>query len=145
VAKENPSIKTALVLPPIIYGVGEGPINQRSIQVPTLCKVALERGKAIRLGKGEGRWGNIHIRDLGTLFLALTEVGAKGNQDDAIWGDNGIYLTGIGEIVSPLVPCREERNPLKLTQTALGRNLGENWQGGSREGTHQHIRSRADR
>ncbi|KAH6885201.1 hypothetical protein B0T10DRAFT_608421 [Thelonectria olida] len=98
VAKENPSIKTALVLPPIIYGAGEGPVNQRSVQVPTLSKVALERGKAVRLGKGEGRWGNIHIRDLGTLFLALAEAGAEGNQDDAIWGDNGIYLTGIGEI-----------------------------------------------
>ncbi|KAI5456467.1 hypothetical protein BGZ63DRAFT_95138 [Mariannaea sp. PMI_226] len=98
VAKQNPSIKTALVLPPIIYGIGEGPVNQRSIQIPTLAKVALERGEAIRLGKGEGRWGNIHIQDLGPLFASLTEAAAKGQQDDAIWGDNGIYLTGVGEI-----------------------------------------------
>ncbi|KAH7161141.1 hypothetical protein EDB81DRAFT_783874 [Dactylonectria macrodidyma] len=98
VAKKSPSIKTALVLPPIIYGVGEGPVNQRSIQILTLSKVALERGKAITVGKGESRWGNVHVGDIGKLFASLAEAGAKGNEDEALWGDNGIYLTGTGEI-----------------------------------------------
>ncbi|KAK7417232.1 hypothetical protein QQX98_004666 [Neonectria punicea] len=98
VAKQNPSIKTALVLPPIIYGAGEGPVNQRSFQIPVLCKVALERGKAVKVGEGQSRWGNVHVRDLGKLVSALAEAGAKEKQDEALWGENGIYLTGIGEL-----------------------------------------------
>lgn len=99
-AEQNSSIKTALVLPPIIYGVGEGTGNKRSIQIPSLAKVTLQRGKAVRLGAGEGRWGNIHVRDLGRLIASVAVAGANGNEDGAIWGDNGIYLSGIGELVS---------------------------------------------
>ena len=54
----------------------------------------------MRVGAGEARWGNVYIRDLGKLFAALAETGVKGNQDENIWGENGIYLTGVGEIVS---------------------------------------------
>lgn len=98
VAAKNPSIKTALVMPPIIYGVGEGPINQRSIQILTLCKVALERGRAVTVGKGESRWGSVHVGDVAKLFASLAEAGAKKNQDEALWGENGIYLAGVGEL-----------------------------------------------
>ncbi|KAL6405077.1 hypothetical protein AUP68_11920 [Ilyonectria robusta] len=98
VAAKNPSIKTALVMPPIIYGVGEGPINQRSIQILTLCKVALERGRAVTVGKGESRWGSVHVGDIAKLFASLAEAGAKKNQDEALWGENGIYLAGVGEL-----------------------------------------------
>ncbi|KKK19444.1 hypothetical protein P175DRAFT_0526139 [Aspergillus ochraceoroseus IBT 24754] len=98
VAKQNPSIKTAIVMPPIIYGIGEGPVNQCSIQIPILSKRAMERGKAIRLGSGQGRWGNIHVRDLGSMIAALALAGAEGKADAPLWNDNGIYLSGVGEI-----------------------------------------------
>ncbi|KPM43929.1 hypothetical protein AK830_g2651 [Neonectria ditissima] len=98
VAGQKASIKTALVLPPIIYGAGEGPGNKRSFQIPVLCKVALERGKAVKVGEGLSRWGNVHVGDLGRLVAALAEAGAQGKQDEALWGENGIYLTGVGEV-----------------------------------------------
>ncbi|KAJ4317295.1 hypothetical protein N0V84_007431 [Fusarium piperis] len=98
VAKKTPSIKTALVLPPIIYGKGQGPIKQRSYQIPTLAKVALERGHAVRVGRGLSRWGNVHVADVARLFYVLAETGVKGNDDSKIWGEDGIYLTGVGEI-----------------------------------------------
>ncbi|KAF4462619.1 nucleoside-diphosphate-sugar epimerase [Fusarium albosuccineum] len=97
-AKQTPSIKTALVLPPIIYGKGEGPIKQRSVQIPTLAQVALERGRAVRVGRGLSRWGNVHVADVARLFYALAEAGAKGNDDEKLWGESGVYLTGVGEI-----------------------------------------------
>lgn len=102
VAAKSPSIKTALVWPPIIFGQGQGPVNQRSVQIPSLSKVTLEKGHGVRVGAGESRWGNVYIQDLGKLFAALAEAGVKGNQDENVWGENGIYLTGVGEIVSPL-------------------------------------------
>ncbi|SPJ72120.1 related to nucleoside-diphosphate-sugar epimerase [Fusarium torulosum] len=97
-AKETPSIKTALVLPPIIYGKGQGPVKQRSVQIPALSKVALERGHAVRAGRGLARWTNVHVADLARLFTLLVETAAKGSDDGNVWGENGIYLPGVGEI-----------------------------------------------
>ncbi|KAM5358599.1 hypothetical protein ACJZ2D_015144 [Fusarium nematophilum] len=97
-ALQTPSIKTALVLPPIIYGKGQGPIKQRSVQIPELARVALERGRAVRVGRGLSRWGNVHVGDIARLFYALAEAGAEGKDDEKLWGENGIYLTGVGEI-----------------------------------------------
>ncbi|KAF5024070.1 hypothetical protein F66182_3866 [Fusarium sp. NRRL 66182] len=97
-AKETPSVKTALVLPPIIYGKGQGPAKQRSVQIPALAKVAIERGHAVRAGRGLARWTNIHVADLARLFTRLAEAGAESNDDGKLWGEEGIYLPGVGEI-----------------------------------------------
>lgn len=93
------TVKTALVWPPIIYGPGEGPGNQRSYQVPALARVALERGRPVKVGEGANRWGNIHIRDLGRLIGSLVDAAVKDDQRSEVWGQNGIYLTGTGELV----------------------------------------------
>ncbi|KAI0435750.1 NAD(P)-binding protein [Xylaria telfairii] len=98
VAAGAANIKTALVFPPIIYGVGRGPINQRSIQIPFLVKATIERKRGLQVGKGLSRWGNVHIRDLSELFLKLVERAAGGKAEGQIWGTNGLYLTGIGEM-----------------------------------------------
>ncbi|KAI4595523.1 hypothetical protein KJ359_006869 [Pestalotiopsis sp. 9143b] len=98
VGSQESTIETALVFPPIIYGVGEGVVNQRSIQIPELARVTLEKGHGVRVGPGLSRWGNVHIRDLGRLFGALVEAAAKPKGDSKLWNDDGIYLTGVGEI-----------------------------------------------
>ncbi|KAF5672333.1 nucleoside diphosphate sugar epimerase [Fusarium heterosporum] len=97
-AKETPSVKTALVLPPIIYGKGQGPVNQRSVQIPALSQVALERGHAVRAGRGLAAWTHVHVADLARLFTLLAEAGAKGNNDEKLWGENGVYLPGVAEL-----------------------------------------------
>ena len=99
VAAQATSIKTALVWPPIIYGTGEGPVNQRSVQVPTLARIALERSHPVKVGEGLNRWSNIHVHDLGRLIASLTDAALKGDQRQGIWGDNGIYLSAAGELV----------------------------------------------
>ncbi|RYP04920.1 hypothetical protein DL764_004132 [Monosporascus ibericus] len=98
VAAQTPSIKTALVWPPVVYGAGEGPVNQRSIQVPTLARATLERGHPVKVGEGLNRWGNIHVRDLGRLICSLVDEALRGNQRQELWGENGIYLPVAGEM-----------------------------------------------
>ncbi|RKL36705.1 hypothetical protein BFJ72_g8254 [Fusarium proliferatum] len=98
IAKETPSVKTALVLPPIIYGKGQGPVKQRSVQIPALSKVAIERGHAVRAGRGLAAWTNVHVADLARLFTILAEKGAGGSEDENVWGEKGIYLPGVGEL-----------------------------------------------
>lgn len=99
VSKTTPNVRTAIVLPPIIYGKGEGPGNQRSIQIPSLCRVTLERGHVVRAGQGLNRWGSIHVKDIARLFTALAQGAHEGRQDDGLWNDNGIYLSNAGEMV----------------------------------------------
>ncbi|KAL5591679.1 hypothetical protein ACKLNR_013162 [Fusarium oxysporum f. sp. zingiberi] len=98
VSEQNSHVKTALVVPPIIYGQGRGPGNQRSMQIPGLAKATLVRKKGLQVGSGESRWGNIHIADLSRIFLSLVEKAVEGNKDEDIWGANGLFFTGAGEL-----------------------------------------------
>lgn len=99
-AANTPDVKTALVMPPIIYGQGRGPVNQRSVQVPELARLTLRRRRGVQVGAGESRWGNVHIRDLSQLILRLVEKAAGGSQEEDIWGPKALYLAGLGELVS---------------------------------------------
>ncbi|RGP64016.1 hypothetical protein FLONG3_9715 [Fusarium longipes] len=98
VNEEKTPVKTALVIPPIIYGKARGPGNQRSMQIPDLANATLKRQRGLRVGPGESRWGSIHIQDLSRMFLRLIEKAVQGDEDDEIWGANGIYFTGVGEM-----------------------------------------------
>ncbi|KAH7152594.1 hypothetical protein EDB81DRAFT_930899 [Dactylonectria macrodidyma] len=98
VAANTPRVKTALVAPPIIYGQGRGSGNRRSIQIPELTKVTLQRQKGLQISSGLSRWGNIHVQDLSQLLLQLVEKAVEGVEDTKIWGSNGFYLTGVGEL-----------------------------------------------
>ncbi|KAI9155668.1 aldehyde dehydrogenase [Paramyrothecium foliicola] len=99
IAAEEPHINTALVIPPIIYGPGQGPSNQRSVQIPELAKATLQRRRGLQVGEGLSRWGNVHIHDLGDLFTLLVKAALDdGSKSDDIWNLNGFYLTSIGEL-----------------------------------------------
>lgn len=101
VEEQNSIVKTALVVPPIIYGQSRGPVNQRSIQIPGLANATLKRQRGLQIGSGQSRWGNIHIADLSRIFLRLVEKAVEGDEDSNVWGANGLYFTGVGELVSP--------------------------------------------
>lgn len=108
VAETTPHVKTASIPGPMIYGEGRGPGNRRSVQVPELAKVALQRRKGLQVGEGLSRWGNVHVRDLSRLLVLLIERAVNGDEDDKVWGSNGFYVTGVGEMVRfPLLlyPC----------------------------------------
>ncbi|KAL5356577.1 hypothetical protein BJX96DRAFT_162557 [Aspergillus floccosus] len=85
--------KSALVFPPIIYGQGRGVVKQRSVQIPELSRVTLQRGKAIQVGKGESTWSNVYISDLSEIFVKLVEKAVEG-QEGELWNQNGIYFAG---------------------------------------------------
>ncbi|KAJ6172038.1 hypothetical protein N7470_001105 [Penicillium chermesinum] len=94
-----PGTKTAIVFPPIIYGKGSGPVNQRSIQIPNLARNALETRQTIQVGKGESIWSNIHIADLAQVFVKLVEKAVTGTEED-LWNHNGLYLVGNSKAIT---------------------------------------------
>lgn len=55
-AQKKFSVRTAIVSPPMIYGVGKGPIKTRSIQIPSLAEAILKRGKGFQILEGQNIW-----------------------------------------------------------------------------------------
>ncbi|MCJ1308035.1 hypothetical protein MMC25_001685 [Agyrium rufum] len=91
-------VKTAIVCPPLIYGQGRGPGNQRSQQLPDLTKATLENKKGFHVGPGKHLWNNVHVSDLSMVYLALLEAAVAGG-GKATWGEKGYYFGGNGEHV----------------------------------------------
>jgi nucleoside-diphosphate-sugar epimerase len=95
----NPqAIKTAIVCPPCIYGIGRGPDNQRSIQVYEAAKAILRRKQAFLPLKGENVWHGINVQDLSDLYVLLAEAAAAGG-GRATWNEDGYYFAENGEFV----------------------------------------------
>jgi nucleoside-diphosphate-sugar epimerase len=94
-AGERLNVKTVIVNPPLIYGTGTGPVNQRSLQVPALVKLALHAKHALVLGKGEGLWTTIHIADVATFYALLVQRFVAGAHFQT--GKQGYYFVEAGE------------------------------------------------
>jgi len=73
-ATNSSAVKTLIVAPPTIYGVGNGPVNTRSQQVPSLADFALKKGFAPIIAPGATEWDNVHIHDLGRAFVSFVEA-----------------------------------------------------------------------
>lgn len=91
--------RIAIIFPPIIYGLGRGLVKSRSVQIPSLCKLAVQEQVAAYVGKGEARWGNVHIADLSALIVKLLEKAVSGAPPQDLWNQNGLYFAQDGEIV----------------------------------------------
>ena len=89
------AVRVAIVCPPTIYGRGAGAINQRSIQVPDMVRSTLRSGYAPIVGKGKTEWDNVHINDLGDVFVRLVDAtqDPSKNSNPEIFGLNGYFFT----------------------------------------------------
>ena len=100
IAEQTPAIKTALVIPSLIYGQGSGPGNQRSIQIPELARIAIERKRAAQIGAGANIWSNVYISDLSSLLVSLVESAVSDSDDKRIWGASGLFFAGVHRGIS---------------------------------------------
>ncbi|KAI9813306.1 MAG: hypothetical protein M1827_004248 [Pycnora praestabilis] len=64
-------VKTYIIMPPTIYGIGSGYFNRGTIQVPGMIRAALAEGQASVIGDGKGQWNGVHIADLAVLYELL--------------------------------------------------------------------------
>jgi hypothetical protein len=99
VLSQPPSaVRIALILGPLIYGCGRGPVNQRSVQAPEIAWSTLKLGHGFELYDGENVWSNVHVQDVASLVMLLVSAAIEGK--DGIWNNNGIYNAENGELVS---------------------------------------------
>ncbi|KAJ6150404.1 hypothetical protein N7471_001603 [Penicillium samsonianum] len=87
--------KTAIIFPPIIFGTGKGPVNQRSVQVPSLARAALLQHVGLYLGRGLSQWGIVHVSELANLFVKLVEHAVNATSAP-IWNENGLFFAEKG-------------------------------------------------
>ncbi|KAJ3268739.1 hypothetical protein HK104_005289 [Borealophlyctis nickersoniae] len=82
--------------PPLIYGKGTGPFNQRSMQVPWMIRGSIKTGKAIHIGKGANIWSHVHVQDLARAYLVLLDALLGGDPRAGVNAD-GYYFVESGE------------------------------------------------
>ncbi|KAH6722627.1 hypothetical protein DL95DRAFT_366455 [Leptodontidium sp. 2 PMI_412] len=91
-AQKKFAVPTAIVSPPMIHGVGKGPLKTRSIQVPFFIEATLKRGKGFQVLEGQNVWDQTHIDDIASAFMLLVEEALKPNGGKADWGQQGYYF-----------------------------------------------------
>jgi len=91
---EKFGVPVYIVSSPTIYGVGTGPGNTNSIQIPMLIRAAIKSGQAQYVGKGASIWSHVALEDVVDLFKRLVDGIVSGK---ATSGKQGYYYTESGE------------------------------------------------
>jgi nucleoside-diphosphate-sugar epimerase len=88
-------VRTYIIMPPTIIGIGSGFFNTLSIQVPLLIRQSIISGYVGFIGNGANFWNHVHISDLAGLYeLIITKIL---NGDAVPFGPKGIYFAEAGE------------------------------------------------
>ncbi|KAI1796987.1 NAD(P)-binding protein [Ganoderma leucocontextum] len=99
---EKGHARSHIILPSTVYGVAKHPLveagvaNPYSIQIPTLIRASLRRGRAGVVGKGLAMWPSVHTTDLSDLYMVLFDNIVK-NPDKTGHGWQGFYYAENGE------------------------------------------------
>ncbi|KAF8438923.1 hypothetical protein L210DRAFT_3761142 [Boletus edulis BED1] len=130
-ADEDGYARTHIVLPSTIYDFATGQLvdlgirKPRSIEIPKLTDVSITRKRAGMVGLGLNTWSNVHIDDIGELYIVLYNAILDGR---AGHGREGLYFGENGESVvramserigEALVACGVSR-PGEQTPTSFG-------------------------
>jgi nucleoside-diphosphate-sugar epimerase len=92
-------IRTAVVVPPGVYGTGQGEVKKTSMVLPWYVDAVKKRGRGFTLGEGTNVTSVIHVRDLAAAFILLVEEALKEGGGRADWGEDGWYYVEGGEYV----------------------------------------------
>ncbi|PYH32490.1 NAD-dependent epimerase/dehydratase family protein [Aspergillus neoniger CBS 115656] len=92
---EAAGVTTYIVMAPTIFGLGSGPFNRFSMQLPTMIADALRTGSCSVVSEGDTVWNHVHIEDLAALHLVLLQHILRGIEIPS--GRKGIYFCETGE------------------------------------------------
>ncbi|KZS98417.1 NAD(P)-binding protein [Sistotremastrum niveocremeum HHB9708] len=63
----------AIIIPPLIYGIGTGPGKKVTDQIPALIRFAIKNKFAPIVGQGQNIWNNVHVKDLARGYVYLLQ------------------------------------------------------------------------
>jgi nucleoside-diphosphate-sugar epimerase len=90
-------VKTAIMVPPVMFGNGEGPLKNTGMTLLWLADAVRKRGKWFFIGEGKHVVSTVHVRDLSNAFLLVEEVLKEGGK--ASWGSKGWHYVESREYV----------------------------------------------
>ncbi|KAL6414297.1 putative nad dependent epimerase dehydratase family protein [Ilyonectria robusta] len=91
---ERLSIRTYIIMPPLVWGRGTGYFNTGSQQIPMLIRNAISAGRSEYVAPGTSALGHVHVLDLATLFEAVI---ARAVVDPSLpAGRKGYFFAGTG-------------------------------------------------
>ncbi|RDW62496.1 hypothetical protein BP5796_10798 [Coleophoma crateriformis] len=111
-------VKTAILVPTMVYGDGEGPVKTKSMTIPWLVDAIVKRGKGFTVGEGKSAWAGVHVKDLSVAIILILENALTSDGGKAVWGSEGVYYVEEGEyafadIVPKLVESLKSRGMIK--------------------------------
>ena len=99
-ARAHPSaFRLVLISPPTIYGVGSGPVNRLSQQIPTVVRLTLHTGHVGTVGKGLNRWQSVHVDDLADLYYRVVLAYHSPSPPPSVAQGGGLYFAAAGEFM----------------------------------------------
>jgi nucleoside-diphosphate-sugar epimerase len=96
--KENP-VRTAIVFPGWIYGVGEG-IQKTTLPIRIWIDMFLGAGYAGTWGEGHSIMGNAHVKDVATAVITVLKAMLEGKADEGANGFCKFFLTLLSSSLS---------------------------------------------
>lgn len=89
-------VRSIVIRPSLIYGRGQG-LNPHSHQLPSLVRLARQRGRPAHVGRGLNVWSHVHIDDVAALYLGALEASPPGStyfaeSGEASWRDMAAAL-----------------------------------------------------
>jgi nucleoside-diphosphate-sugar epimerase len=78
VAAAERGVRSCVLCNSLIYGRGLG-LHEESVQVPTLVRLARERGVPLHVGRGLNVWSTVHVEDVADLYLLALERAPAGS------------------------------------------------------------------
>ncbi|KAG9123988.1 hypothetical protein FRC07_013292 [Ceratobasidium sp. 392] len=98
-AHERGEIDAYIIAPSCIYGIGDGPVNKLSQQVPRLIRAAIEFKQPVYVGKGTNLWNNVHISDLILLYNIILNLAlsVRSGQTPRPEVYTNFYFASVGE------------------------------------------------
>ncbi|KAK4705659.1 hypothetical protein P7C70_g540, partial [Phenoliferia sp. Uapishka_3] len=89
------NVKSYIIVPPMVYGPGEGFGNKTSIQILALFQIVQATRKVFQVDATETSWMLCHLRDLTSLYITILQ--AIITKQDPPAGKKGFYFAENGQ------------------------------------------------
>ncbi|KAJ7592529.1 nucleoside-diphosphate-sugar epimerase [Mycena floridula] len=89
---ETGKVKTALMTPPDLFGLGTGPALRQSILLAIFVEEIKKKGAAFYLGHGTNRKSYAWIHDLVDVYLLVLDDIVNNDGKKTTWGKEGLYF-----------------------------------------------------
>lgn len=88
-------VRASVVRVSLVYGEGD-----RGLHIlPTLIRLAREKGVSAYVGQGDNHWPTVHVRDIATLYRLALEKGTAGTRYHGV-AENNVTFREIADVIA---------------------------------------------